>query len=479
MNIQINQADVFFQNEEYEEAIFIYEKIIEKEPENKEIDNALKEAYLLACKIYLGENKFNEALNIAQVGHESTKYGKLLKVIEMIESGEIIDEDDHLVNSLHFTTEGAVSSFEKYIYFRNGNLKRVEYYNAVGKIRSFVVYEYDDYLKLQSCRYYIADSNMLYYEEKYSTKGTLNEIIRYNRNGEKIYRETYENQYTNRLVTKYKYDGTIVKNLYNSAGKLKERTVVFSNSSRVVSKYNNDTILEKKIYYNSKDEIINYLTYVQDFEDGLLIYAYDEYDTIQYLYEYHKNGRLYYKYEYDEYESLIEATEYDEVGRERLILWFDYYGDIQQYLLIDYRKNSEVHQYYEVDLYYNEYLIYYDVFEFDKNQNEKKMTSFYADGSLAYYYSNEYDQDGNIIRRNDFDAKGNSDGWIVYETNENAVTAYYYGPDEEFFGSIERVYDDFGHLKKIETFDRNRDSYGFTEYAYDESGNEIWHRTEE
>lgn len=479
-NTKMEEAATCVADKKYQEAIDVYSYLLEKDENNSEAEQKLKETYVAFCNMYLDNNLFEEAIYIAKIGHQNTKYSKLLNLLEMIESGEIKNEDEELVKKINFNEDGTVLDFTIYIYAKNGDLKREEHYDELRELVTFETYTYNSNHDLTNRMYFYANENELYYEEAYNIDEELQEIIYYDLEGEITYREIYEEEDTKKITTKYFEDGMITEEVRNQAGNLIEESKWSINGDCIISEYDYNQLLVKSTYCDKNGELICYQEYNNDFSDGLLRYAYNEYGDMQYVYEYNTEGNVYYKYKYDEYESLVEATEYDDQGREIAIIWFDYWEDVEQYLVIEYLDGIEIYRYYEVDYYYDEFLAYYDVYEYDDNHNETKMTSFYGDGTLAYYYDKEYDADGSLLIRFDYDGFGESDGWVDYECDDfgNPIKAYYYGPDEEYYGLIERTFDEQGNLKKVETYDENNYSNGYAEYAYDEDGLEIWNQIE-
>lgn len=474
-NVKMDEAAAYVNEEQYHEAIELYSYLVEKDEDNVEAEKRLKETYLILCNKYLEENLFLDALDIAKKGHELTKYSKLMNMFEMIESGEIENEDDQLIKKINYAMDGSVLEFTVFIYQKNGKLIREEHYNNTREMESFETYEYDKNNRLSNKMFFYAKMNELYYEEIYNKKGELEEIVNYDSVGDVTYRETYEKVSTNQVTTKYFDDGSKVEEISNTYGRLIQKTNWEEDGNCVISEYDSKERLEKTLYCDKNEEMICYQEYDNDFSDGLLRYAYNDYGDLQYIYEFNINNKLYYKYEYDEFESLTKATEYDDLGREIAILWFDYYEDIEQYLSIEYGEEKSIYRYYGFNYFYEEYLMYYDVYEYDEAGNELKMTSFYGDGSLAYYYNNEYDSLGHIKKRSDYNGNGKPDGWVEYICDEggNPLKASYYGPNEEYYGLIERTYDEYDNLIKIETFDEYDRMYAFAEYVYDKDGYEI------
>jgi hypothetical protein len=480
-NIKMEEAAEYANNEQYQEAIELYTYLLERDVDNIEAEKELKKSYVSLCENLLEDNKFMEALNIAKQGHEVTKYSKLMNLLEMIESGEIENEDGKLSKKIIYTEAGKVQDFTIYVYFKNGKLKREEHYNNLNEMEKFETFDYDYEYRLSNKMFFYAKGNELYYEEKYDKNGELEEIINYNSDGNINYRETYETVKSNQITTKYFEDGSKTEEIYNSYGSITKTTNWDNDGECIIAEYDSKERLEKELYCDSYGELICYQEYENEYRDGLLRYAYNDYGELQYIYEFDIEGKLYYKYEYDEYESLIKATEYDSEGRESIILWFDYYEDIEQYLSIEYCEQESIYRYYGFDFFYDEYLMYYDVYEYDEDGKELKMTSFYGDGSLAYYYNNEYDGLGHIQMRYDFDGMGKSDGWVEYICDEkgNPLKASYYGPNEDYYGMIERTFDENGNIIKIETSDEQDRLYAFVEYVYDKDGYEIKNYVEE
>ena len=103
----------------------------------------------------------------------------------------------------------------------------------------------------------------------------------------------------------------------------------------------------------------------------------------------------------------------------------------------------------------------------------KEQIYFYPDGTVKMYYSNEYDADGNLLRREVFNKNGNSEGvnLFAYDENGKRIQHESYNPDGslEFYETYE--YDANGNCEKECRYDVSGVLVKYTVFRYDTQGN--------
>ncbi len=103
---------------------------------------------------------------------------------------------------------------------------------------------------------------------------------------------------------------------------------------------------------------------------------------------------------------------------------------------------------------------------------EKDQTYFNPDGTVQMRYSNEYDDAGNLIRRETYLASGSLDGFVMFTYDETGKRIRYesYNSDGSLESYTEYEYDSQGNCIKENTYDALGEMTRYIMNHYDESG---------
>lgn len=103
-----------------------------------------------------------------------------------------------------------------------------------------------------------------------------------------------------------------------------------------------------------------------------------------------------------------------------------------------------------------------------------KVNHYYTDESLNSGSEYEYDSEGNMTRRTDYDADGSVDGWSEweYDSSGNLIRQAQYNADGSNYGTrTEWEYDTEGKLMRCISYDVDGSVVDRYEYKYDSEGN--------
>ncbi|MGN0325725.1 MAG: tetratricopeptide repeat protein, partial [Lachnospiraceae bacterium] len=124
---QLELADRYMDELNYEAAIAAYEAAIE-------IDPMCVEAYLGIVEAYIRDGEYELALDYAQRGYEATGDDRLAEKIEMLQSGNIKRSDGLIVMMTVYDDAGEVLFRHEYTYDRENIQNSVSHYDGSGNL---------------------------------------------------------------------------------------------------------------------------------------------------------------------------------------------------------------------------------------------------------------------------------------------------------------------------------------------------------
>lgn len=133
---QISLGYKFLEEQQYEEAIVVFNEVIN-------LDKRCVEAYLGLAETYIRSSEFDKALEIAKQGYELTKDERLQEYINMIESGNISRSDGKVMKMTTYDEIGNVLFSHEYSYNKEGKMEYVAHYDSEHNFVSKIDFLYD------------------------------------------------------------------------------------------------------------------------------------------------------------------------------------------------------------------------------------------------------------------------------------------------------------------------------------------------
>ena len=208
---QIELAQTYLADMEYEEAIDAFEEVIEIEPRNTE-------AWLGIVEAYIREGDYENALDYSQKGYETTDDGQFLEKQKMIESGNIKDSLGNILRQTGYDSSNNVSWWIDFTYNKDGNTDTAISYDENGNITGQVTCVYNE---KGQCT--IGYHNAIYIQGSSEIRKIRKSEYEYDEKGRTVkdYQYDTDDQLPNCLVYEYDSKDNKIKTIvYNSEGEL-------------------------------------------------------------------------------------------------------------------------------------------------------------------------------------------------------------------------------------------------------------------
>ena len=285
---QLNLAQHYLEELNYEQAIASFEFVLSIDPMNAE-------AYLGLAEVYIRNNGYDEAFEIANKGYELTGGQGLQRLIDMIESGNIYASNGWTMKNTTYDGAGAFLYSHEYTYNKKGQIVSVIWRDSTEEIKDTIELKYDDEGNTLVGFGFNVDSGELTRNEYVRSGNTYTEYV-YFGNGSEIggvYEGITDNDGRLLEETAYDKDGNFNFKYvmdYDSKGRSLKDTFYMEDGS--VSRYNTyeyatDGLLQKRSFYNGDGKLGSYL-----------------------IYEHDENGKLIREIEYNADGTIIRTTEY-------------------------------------------------------------------------------------------------------------------------------------------------------------------------
>lgn len=214
----------------YEEAFAVYKGLLQMVNEDAD-------AYLGIVEVYIRQGEYDTALEYAQKGYEVTGDDRLLTMVEMIKSGNIVDSKNRRLRETVYDDNGKIRWWYQYTYDKNGRIDIVSHHSADGTILGQVQCQYDEdgnqlvawsddletgQLYRDVCEY---ENELCVKEERYTLQSKLDIswTFQYNEKGLCVQKNQYAGNGALELVYKSEYDESgkrIQEKLYSPEGTL-------------------------------------------------------------------------------------------------------------------------------------------------------------------------------------------------------------------------------------------------------------------
>ncbi|MCM1535117.1 MAG: hypothetical protein NC126_04240, partial [Clostridium sp.] len=358
------------------------------------------------------------------------------------------DAHGNEVKNLYYSQKGRMQSGWEREYGENGELtKCIRYHN--GEMLYQEEYGYDENGRTLWFTHRYNDELAEYHEEydwrkeyEYDENGSQTEYRQYDKEGELLYRCTYE------------YDGGMpVKSItYDKYGKKEEYQYgSFGNLVKDI-RYGADGEIDRweEWQYNDKGEVIKDVSYDAD---GQAVN--------------HKE----YEYQCDAAGNVIQYTEFEIYGGERqIVMRFDNAYDNEGRLVrsIEYEGKDILSR---KEIRYEHDDAEPDKAEHDNAYHHKETTYFYQDGRMDSWTEREYNQRGYTLKYAAYYSDGRLTSLCEMEYDENEVRRKKIMYDGD--GSIIEWYEynEAGHATKELVYDADKNLLKWDEYQYDPYGN--------
>ncbi len=395
VSTNISTAQKYLIEQNYEQAIAEFEKIIELDPMNAD-------AYIGIAEAYESMGNTDKAIEWLEKGYELTGDGRLKDMLDKLKSREFpvettvsetvpISEAAPLTAPKNEIINNEDGSYYEMAFNTNGKIIHEDFYDESGKCFGYADIEYYPDGKIKTQKYYREDRS--YYVSEYDTDEKIIKKTNYNSDGSIYYYEIYEYDSNDNMIlntsyyddnsirafSKYKYDSNNYKIYIEQYDSIRYRKEAYTNENMW-----NDETMAWNIKYN--DEYTICYIYASNNDSGALsitegikecyYYNYDtEWDDIEYCHfinECNDNmdivmQRTYLKYPDQKAEKDFGYTEY-------------FYNDENNVISSkEYRENSE-NEAFE--------LIPYKINTYDGLGNIITSTAYNADGSI--YWQNKY-----------------------------------------------------------------------------------------
>jgi len=300
---QLEIANNYLIEYEYEQAVVAFTAVIDIDPQNVE-------AYLGLFEAFIELNDYDTAYEWVKRGYELTQDPLLKEKMDMIDSGSIYDAKGRIHLGKAYDGNGKLIGMARYIYDRD-RTEKVERLTADGTVAFTIFYEYDSKgRETKSFGGWRGGFEEIYTQIKtYNAKGQI-VSIHYESESGKSFDETYSYDELGREVSKH------VENLIE--GKSSDWTYSYDELGRLASAINDCRV--KFVYFYPDDQKEYYTrsecypvggsgSYIVSSRD----YIYDENDRcIEEIY-YDQGGKINSRevYNYDENGKCIETTIYD------------------------------------------------------------------------------------------------------------------------------------------------------------------------
>ncbi len=377
----VSTAQKYLLENNYEQAIAEFEKVIELDPMNAD-------AYIGIAKAYVKIGDAEKAVKWLEKGYELTRDERLRDMIDKLNSresseetpapettpasapeNEIINNDDGSYYEMAFNTDGKIVHEDFYDkngkrfgyadieYYPNGNKKIEKYYREDG---SYYVSEYDTDEKLTKKTSYNSDGSIFYYE-----------IYEYDPNGNMILKTSYYGDDDSiRKYDKHEYDSNNYEIYYEFYESVRYRKEVYTDENLW-----EESTESWNVKYNDDYTIV--YEYAND--NGLLLLGGD--NGIKECFMYDNTGKkvshLIYSFDENNRKNSCKEYNYNSDNSE------DYYG----YIEYSYDNNDNLKS---SKSYYKNYengsfeLASHSVYTYDGLGNFVTITSYNSDGSITW-----------------------------------------------------------------------------------------------
>lgn len=133
---QLELGQKYLEEMNYEEAVVVFNNVIEIDPVNAD-------AYLGLVEVYIRTGDFDTALAYAEKGYEVTGDERLKEKIDMIERGNITASNGWTMKTSHYDF-GELMWYETYTYDLQGRTKSTTLYNGANQLVDEGEWQYDD-----------------------------------------------------------------------------------------------------------------------------------------------------------------------------------------------------------------------------------------------------------------------------------------------------------------------------------------------
>ena len=298
----MSTAQKYLVEQNYEQAIAEFGKVIDLDPMNTD-------AYLGLADAYIGMGDTDSAIQWLEKGYELTGDERLKKMLDELTVGsaepevttaavapdnEIVNNDDGSYYEMEFNTAGKIIHEDFYDengnwwgsadieYYPNGNKKKITYLREDG---TYYIDEYDEEENLIRYTSYNADGSIYYYVIcEYDSNGNMISDISY-----------YGDDDSVKSYSKYEYDSNnymIYQESYSSARSQRELYADENLRESTMSwdiQYNDDYTIVYVYPYGTNAPLL------VGGEDGIKeTYGYHSYDNIDYdhfIWKFDENGR--------------------------------------------------------------------------------------------------------------------------------------------------------------------------------------------
>lgn len=272
---QLELAQRYLTDMEYEEAIAAFEAVIEIEPKNTE-------AWLGIVEAYICQGDFDNALKYAEKGYEATDDERLLEKLEMLESGNVTDYLGRIHKRSTYDGEGNLLYWIEHSYGKNGREDMIVAYDADGTITAQVQCEYNE-MGLPTIYYNTTRDSIQKTMIEYDENGNRVKMYFCDENGELGEYVEYEYDENGHMIKSQNFDmngnfsfGSVY--IYDEKGNQIECDLFDMNNN----------ITRREVHeYDENNKELRCDIYLQD---GLLYY---------FLYEYDENGKFVRKSRYN------------------------------------------------------------------------------------------------------------------------------------------------------------------------------------
>lgn len=271
---QLDLGQKYLEEQEYEQAIVAFNKVIE-------IDDKCVEAYIGLAETYIRMGEYDKALKIAQKGYEITGDESLAEYIDMLESGNVSRSDGKIMKRTAYDGNGGILFYHEFTYDKQGRQASITHYNSEHVFVSTIDFLYDENGNLLVSYHYDSLEGILVKRECAYKNGLL---ISVEWGGEFPGGEIYEYDEKGRLIkliTEYETVGNGIDSY--------ELYQYDENDHKIrLDRYtNNNELLYYQTWEYENDKIKKYSQY--DGNESLTWYEIFEEDGI---YHYDANGTL-------------------------------------------------------------------------------------------------------------------------------------------------------------------------------------------
>lgn len=377
------------------------------------------------------ESQWEESESVQESEAQNTEESNVAESVEPEVKTEIVKK---IKSEIRYNNAGKCTKKLEYEYDERGNLIKMTEYSDATTVYTWEEYDYDENDNRIALRMYknAAKGDMLLKEEKYEYDET-NFMVREGyytsgvlRNSKEYSRLEGENgQYT--LVCKEynnEVPGGVIEDTYTAEGVL-IRHAHFNGDGALIGEdlYTQQGFaISETRYFNGE---INEQKLYNENGDLLTYKAYDSYGNMitDTTYEYNAAGQKV-RYSGTAMGLSVGVTvyEHDSAGKWIKSISLDNNGNPETWYTEFFDDKGNVIKKESHDA--SEGLIYYWIWEFDQFGNTVKGEWFKGNGTLEGGFVNEYDAEGNMLKASNYkpmDPSGTIDNWADYEYVEIEV----------------------------------------------------------